>query len=598
MSTTAKSPASAGASARAGAPNELVEALRAFKQAFRSIGVFSAVINLLMLVPSIYMLQVYDRVIVSRNETTLLMLTLIMLGLLALIAVLEFVRSQVVVRVGAQMDMRINQRVYTAAFEHNLRRTGINAGQALGDLTTIRQFVTGPGLFAFFDAPFFPIYLAVIFMFSVEMGILALCGSVLLVALAWINERVSHGPLKEANTMAVVSGQQATNNLRNAEVIEAMGMLPALRNRWYGMHDKFLRLQAEASQKAGMVTSMTKFSRLALQSLILGLGALLVIDNKITPGMMIAGSILMGRALAPVEQLIGAWKQVSGVRSAYERLRDLLGANPAREAGMSLPAPKGALALEGVLAAPPGVQAPVLKGVSFALEPGQVLGVIGPSASGKSTLARLMVGVWPAASGKVRLDGADVYQWNKDELGPHLGYLPQDIELFSGTISENIARFGEVDPQKVVQAATLAGVHELVLRLPKGYDTPLGDGGAGLSGGQKQRIGLARALYGLPRLIVLDEPNSNLDDAGERALTAALSQLKALGRTVVLVTHRPALLGVADKVLLLVEGTVQGFGPTKDVLAALRPQQVAGGAGAPALPRGAAAQAAAQKPGA
>ncbi|WP_225781785.1 type I secretion system permease/ATPase [Xenophilus sp. Marseille-Q4582] len=549
--------------------NEILEALRSFKSAFCSVGVFSAILNLLMLVPSIYMLQVYDRVLASRNETTLLMLTLITLGLFALLALLEFVRGQVIIRVGAQVDMQMNQRVYTAAFEQNLRRSAVNAGQSLGDLTTIRQFVTGPALFAFFDAPFFPIYLAVIFYFNTKLGLLALVGAVLLMLLAWVNERVSHKPLKEANSMAVVSSQQATNNLRNAEVIEAMGMLPALRNRWYGVHDKFLRLQAEASDKAATVTAGTKFVRLSLQSLVLGLGALLVVEGEITAGMMIAASILMGRTLAPVEQVIGAWKQVAGVRSAYGRLKELLDANPARVAGMSLPPPKGNIALEGVLAAPPGVTAPVLKGVSFAAEAGDVVGIIGPSASGKSTLARLLVGVWPAAGGKVRLDGADVYQWNKDELGPYLGYLPQDIELFSGSISENIARFGEVDAEKVVQAANLAGVHELILRFPKGYDTQLGDGGAGLSGGQKQRIGLARALYGLPRLIVLDEPNSNLDDAGERALSAALAQLKALGRTVVVITHRTNLLSVTDKLLLLVEGQVQAFGPSREVLATL-----------------------------
>ncbi|RYF84110.1 MAG: type I secretion system permease/ATPase [Comamonadaceae bacterium] len=551
------------------ARNEIVEALRSFKRAFYSVGLFSAIINLLMLVPSLYMLQVYDRVLASRNETTLLMLTLVTLGLFALMALLEYVRSQVIIRVGAQMDMRLNTRIYTAAFEQNLRKSGINAGQALGDLTTIRQFVTGNSLFAFFDAPFFPLYLAVIFLFNFKLGLLALVGAIILVILAWVTERVSHAPLKEANTMAVTSGQLATNNLRNAEVIEAMGMLPGLRNRWYGMHDKFLMLQAQASEKTGLLQSGTKFVRMALQSLVLGLGALLVIEGEITAGMMIAASILMGRTLAPVEQVIGAWKMVAGARSAYERLDKLLSENPPREPGMPLPPPNGNLSVEGVMAAPPGMPTPVLRGVSFAIEAGEVLGVIGPSASGKSTLARLLVGVWRAQGGKVRLDGADVSQWNKDALGPYLGYLPQDIELFSGTISDNVARFGEVDAEKVVQAATLAGVHELILRFPKGYDTLLGDGGAGLSGGQKQRIGLARALYGLPRLIVLDEPNSNLDDAGERALSAALTQLKALGRTVVVISHRTNLLNVTDKLLLLADGQVQAFGASREVLASL-----------------------------
>lgn len=565
--------------------NEIHEALRSFKGAFKTVGVFSAVINLLMLIPSVYMLQVYDRVIPSRNETTLLMLTIITLGLFALMSLLEYVRSQVILRVGGQLDMQLNSRVYTAAFERNLQRDGVSAGQALTDLTTIRQFVTGPGLFAFFDAPFFPIYLFVIFAFSFKLGLLALVGALILVVLAYVTERVSKEPLKEANAMAVASSQQATNNLRNAEVIESMGMLPALRNRWYGTHDKFLQLQAEASEKTGLISSGTKFVRISLQSLVLGLGALLVIEGDITSGMMIAASILMGRTLAPVEQAIGAWKGFSTARSAYERLDQLLLDHPPREAGMPLPPPKGELALEAVFAAPPGSNVPLLRNVGFSLEAGEVLGVIGPSASGKSTLARLIVGVWKAAGGKVRLDGADVSQWNKDALGSHLGYLPQDIELFSGTVSENIARFGQVDANAVVQAATLAGVHELILRLPKGYDTMLGENGAGLSGGQKQRIGLARALYGLPQLIVLDEPNSNLDDAGERALSAALTQLKALGRTVVVISHRTNLLNVTDKLLLLVEGQVQAFGPSREVLASLA--RSAMGANAPAAALGA-----------
>ncbi len=550
-------------------PGEIIQVLKQFKGAFRSVGMFSMIINILMLVPSIYMLQVYDRALPSRNEFTLLMLTLIMLGMFALMAVLEYVRSLVIIRVGAQVDMKMNHRIYTAAFEQNLKKTGVNAGQALADLTTIRQFVTGNGLFAFFDAPWFPIYLAVIFFFNPLLGLFALGGAVVLIALAWVNEVVSRKPLKEANSMAVASGQMATNNLRNAEVIEAMGMLPGLRNRWFGLHEKFLHLQAEASEKSATITSMTKFVRLSIQSLVLGLGALLAIEGAITPGMMIAASILVGRALSPVEQLIGTWKQFSSVRSAYDRLSQLLDTNPPRVPGMSLPTPQGRVQFESVSAAPPGSQTAVLKNINFTVSPGEVLGVIGPSASGKSTLARVLVGVWPAGLGKVRLDGADIHRWNKDELGPHVGYLPQDIELFAGTVSENIARFGEVDAEQVIEAAKLAGVHELILRLANGYDTQIGDAGAGLSGGQRQRIGLARALYGSPSLVVLDEPNSNLDDAGERALAAAVSQLRAKGATVVVISHRTSLLGVTTSLMLLRDGAIQALGPTKEVLDAL-----------------------------
>ena len=552
--------------------NEITQALISFKSAFRTVGVFSAIINFLMLVPSLYMLQVYDRVLGSRNEITLLMLTLMMLGAYMLMSALEFVRSFVLVRVGAQLDMKLNKRVYTAAFEQNLKKGGGNAGQSLQDLTNIRQFVTGNALFAFFDAPWFPIYLAVIFMFSVPLGIFSLCGVTLLVILAYVNEVVSSKAIKEANSIAIASSNLATNNLRNAEVIEAMGMLPNLMGRWFKMHGRFLNLQAEASEKAGIVTAITKFVQVSMQSLVLGFGALLVLEGKMSPGMMIAASILVGRTLSPVQQVIAVWKQWSSTRSAYERLSELLTVNPPRQPGMELPAPHGALSIEAVTAAPPGVPVAVIKNLTFAIQAGDVLGVIGPSGSGKSTLARLLVGVWPAAVGKVRLDGADVYTWNKDQLGPNVGYLPQDIELFGGTVSENIARFGDIDSEKVILAAKRAGVHDMILHFPKGYDTILGDGGGGLSGGQKQRIGLARTLYGDPSLVILDEPNSNLDDVGEQALVVAINDMRMRGKTIVLVTHRPNIISVTTKLLLLRDGVGQLFGPTAQVLAALQEQ--------------------------
>ena len=549
--------------------NEIMQTLLEFKGAFKSVGVFSAIINLIMLVPSLYMLQVYDRVLASRNETTLLMLTLMMLVAYLCMSALELVRSFVLVRVGAQLDMKMNKRIYTAAFEQNLKQAGSNAGQALSDLTNIRQFLTGNGIFAFFDVPWFPIYLAVIFMFDASLGVFALCGAAVLIVLAYINEAVSKKPLTEANAMAIKSGNLATNNLRNAEVIEAMGMLPNLMARWFKLHGRFLQLQAEASEKAGIVTALTKFVRISLQSLVLGYGALLVLENKITPGMMIVASILMGRALSPVEQLIGIWKSWSGTRSAYQRLNELLAKNPPRQAGMPLQKPLGQVSVEAVTAAPPGSPVAVLKNLNFAIVPGDVLGIIGPSGSGKSTLARLLVGVWPSAVGKVRLDGADVYHWNKDELGPSIGYLPQDVELFAGSVSDNIARFGEIDSEKVITAARRAGVHDMILHFPQGYDTLLGDGGAGLSGGQKQRIGLARAMYDDPSLIVLDEPNSNLDDVGEQALVAALNDLRSRGKTIVLITHRTSALATTSKLLLLRDGVAQLFGPRDQVLAEL-----------------------------
>jgi ATP-binding cassette subfamily C exporter for protease/lipase len=547
--------------------NELAQAFAACAGAFRTVGIFSAIINLMLLVPALYMLQVYDRVLASHNVTTLLMLTLMTVAALFLTSALDFVRSFIVIRVGARLDMKLNKRIYAAAFEQNLKKAGGNAGQALQDLTTVRQFVTGNGLFAFFDAPWFPVYLAVIFLFSPWLGAFALAGVLILMTLAVVNEMVSRKPMAEASTMALAAGNLATNNLRNAEVIEAMGMLPQLMSRWFKLHGRFLNLQAEASEKAGMVGAMTKFFRTALQSLILGLGALLVLDGKITPGMMIVASILMGRALSPVEQLIGVWKSWSNTRSAYDRLHALLKANPPRTSGMALTKPQGHITLEAVTAAPPGCPVAIIKNLSFSLVPGDVLGVIGPSGSGKTTLARLMVGVWPVAVGKVRLDGADLHQWNKDELGPSIGYLPQDIELFAGTVSENIGRFGAIDPEKVILAAKRSGVHHLILQLPDGYDTVLGDGGAGLSGGQKQRIGLARAMYDDPSLLVLDEPNSNLDETGEQALIAALLDFRARGKTLVLITHRSGAINVTNKLLLLRDGAAQMFGPTAQVLA-------------------------------
>jgi ATP-binding cassette subfamily C exporter for protease/lipase len=556
--------------------NEIADVIRTRSKIFWTVGIFTAFINLLMLVPSIYMLQVYDRVLPSRNEITLLMLTLIMLGMFGIMALLEYVRSMVVIRIGSQLDMRLNTRVYTAVYEANLKNGSSDAGQMLSDLTTLRQFLTSSALFAFFDAPWFPIYLLVIFLFNPWLGLFALVGSLLLIVLAVVNEVVTKKPLAEANKLAIMSGTLASTNLRNAEVIEALGMLPNLKHRWFVLHQQFLTSQCIASTHATRVSSITKFVRLSLQSLVLGLGGWLAIDGHITPGMMIAGSILMGRTLAPIEQVINVWKNYSGAKLSYGRLVNLLDTHPQRGTGMSLPRPEGMVSVEGVTATPPGSKGDaVLHNVSFAIQPGDVLGIIGPSGSGKSTIARLLVGVWPVSEGIVRLDNADIYQWNKDELGPYIGYLPQDIELFAGTIAENIARFNDIDSEKVIEVARLAGVHELILGFPNGYDSLLGNGGAGLSGGQKQRIGLARALYGDPSLIVLDEPNSNLDDAGEKALNQAILLLKQRNKTVVLITHRTNLLSMTNKLLLLVNGNINAFGPTQQVLQALTNAQKA-----------------------
>lgn len=548
------------------AANEVLQVFKACRAGLGNIALFTAVINVLMLAPALYMLQVYDRVLSSRNEMTLLMLSVMVLGLFAFMGVLEWLRSQVVIRLGTRMDMALNPRVFDAAYEASLAGHKGAAGQMLADLTALRQFATGQALFAFFDAPWFPVYLLVMFMFSPWLGLMALVGAVLLTVLAWVNERLTQAPFAEAGQLSQQAGLEASANLRNAEVIEAMGMLGAVRQRWARLHHGFLAQQNLGSERTAAVTALTKTVRLALQSLVLGLGAWLAIEQLITPGMMIAGSILMARVLAPIDQLIGAWRQWSGARMAYHRLSELLRAQPPRAAGMPLPAPAGKLTVEQLGATQPGSNRLCLSNLGFELPAGESLGIIGPSGSGKSTLARLLVGAAAPATGKVRLDGAELRLWERQALGQHVGYLPQDVQLFAGSIADNIARLGTVDAQQVVAAAQMAGVHDMILKLPAGYDTVLAEGGMGLSGGQRQRIGLARALYGLPALIVLDEPNANLDEAGEQALVEAIAKLREHKRTLVMITHKSSLLAGLDNLLMLKVGQLQAFGPTARVL--------------------------------
>ncbi|TCT22865.1 type I secretion system permease/ATPase [Thiobaca trueperi] len=556
--------------------DELRAALQASRNSFLFAGLFSLFINLLMLVPSLYMLQVYDRVLASSSASTLVMLTILVVGLFAVMGVLELLRARILVRVSARLDMLLNGRLFTAMFDAKLRDGRGTGSQPIDDLTNLRQFLTGNGLFAFFDVPWMPIYIAVLFLMHPWFGWFAIGGALLLFALATANEITTRQPLGKANAIAIGARNYLGGNLRNAEAMEAMGMLGRVHQRWFARHREVLKLQALASDRAGLLSNASKVLRVTLQSLTLGLGAYLVITHVSTPGIMIASSILLGRAMAPVDMLIGGWKGFLSARSAYKRLHDLLLAIPERPRFMSLPAPDGSLTVDGVLAAPPGSNVPVLRGVRFDIAAGEIVGVIGPSAAGKSSLARVVLGVWPIAAGKVRLSGADISHWNREELGPYIGYLPQDIELFDGTVGENIARFGEVDPEQVVAAAQRAQVHDMILHLPKGYDTPIGEGGAVLSGGQRQRIGLARAMYGKPVLVVLDEPNSNLDDQGEAALVKAIAQLKADGATVLIITHRPSVLNSVDKILVLREGQVEVFGPRDQVLAQFaRPTAVA-----------------------
>ncbi|GAB2795267.1 type I secretion system permease/ATPase [Halomonas shantousis] len=546
---------------------DLQLALRACKSSFLTVGFFSMFINLLMLVPPLYMLQVYDRVISSRSEETLLMLTLVVVFLFAVMGGLEMVRSRILIRVGNRLDTLVNQRLYSAMFRKSVAMPGQQTAQPLSDLTNLRQFLTGNGLFAFFDAPWVPIYIAVLFLFDFWFGVFAIFAGIVLLTLAIANEKATKKLLAEANAEHIKAQELANSNLRNAEVLHAMGMLPGIMGRWAAKHHVFLARQSQASDRAGVLTNTSKVLRMMFQSLILGLGALLVLEGDLTPGMMIAGSILMGRALAPIDQMIGSWKGFVSSRGAYQRLNELFTQIPAEQQRMSLPAPQGDVSIEGVAAAPPGAKLAAIRGINFSVEKGEHIGIIGPSAAGKSTLARVLLGIWPSQVGKVRLDGADISQWNRDELGPHIGYLPQDIELFDGTISENIARFGEVDAEKVVAAAKKAGVHDMILRLPNGYDTYITASSGALSGGQRQRVGLARALYGNPVLVVLDEPNANLDESGERALSQALMQLKKEGTTLFVISHRTSVLKSVDKLLVLKEGQVSMFGPRDQVAA-------------------------------
>ncbi len=557
-----------------GIKSDLQEALKLCKGAFIAAAGFSMVINLMMLTPTIYMLQLYDRVLSSRSESTLVMMTLIVIAIYLTQGALEWVRSQLLVRVSARLETLLNKRLYKVAYKQSLYSGGqMASSQPLDDLTSLRQFLTGNGLFAFFDAPWMPFYIAVMFIFHPTYGWTAVFSIIILTILAIVNEKMTSKILAEANSLAISGRVLLNKNLKNAEVVESMGMLDNIQQRWLEGSYKILSLQAIASSRAGLLTALSKMLRVLLQSLILGLGAYLAIKQEITPGLMIAGSILLGRALAPIDMLIGNWKGFILARAQYARLNNLLQQIPEDKDKMSLPDPKGNILAEQVVIVPPGSKTPVIKGISFAIAQGDSVGVIGPSGAGKSTLLRGLLGIWPTSNGKFRLDGADVFAWDRIELGPHIGYLPQDIELFDGTISENIARFGQIDPQKVVEAAQMADVHELILRLPEGYDTLIGASGGNLSGGQRQRVGLARALYGNPKVVVLDEPNSNLDEQGEIALANAIRRLKEKQVTVIIVTHRNNILGQLDKLLILNDGLLALYGPRNDVIAHLQQQQ-------------------------
>jgi ATP-binding cassette subfamily C exporter for protease/lipase len=552
-------------------PSELHEAVLAFKSHYwRAFG-FALIGALLVLAPTAYMFEVYERVVNSRSYITLGMLTVVVVVAYIVMEVLDWARSETMREAGQLLDRRMAPRVFQAMYESNLRRLGPPSVQPMNDFRTVRDFLHNPVVGAVMESPVSLVFMVILFLASPVLGWAAVGGAVVQVGLAWLNERSTNPPLTEANRSAIAAQQYADGSLRNAEVIEAMGMLHHIHRRWMEKQHEFLGKQAQASDKAGAFRAGSKFVQTTMGSLLLGLGGWLILEDALAggPGMMIVASVLGGRMLAPLVQMVSQWRGVVNVRDAWRRLDQLLTQVPERAPAMALPAPRGVLGVENVIAGAPGSNAPILRGIAFALQAGEVLAVVGPSASGKTTLARLLVGLWPAISGKVRLDGADVFAWDKLELGPHLGYLPQGVELLEGTLAENIARFGEVDMDKVHAAASLVGLHAFILALPQGYDSPVGRDGAILSGGQRQRVALARALYDDPVFVVLDEPNSSLDEAGDAALAQAIAQLKARGTTFVIMTHRTSVLAVADKMLVLRDGVQQAFGPRDQVLEAL-----------------------------
>ena len=552
----------------------LLEYFKPLKPIFWRAAMMSWVSGLLVLAPSYYMLEVYDRVVQSRNHMTLLMLTLAVLLAYAVMEVLEYLRSELLQEVGHVADDKLSPRFFTLIFEASLRKQPGGSIQVLNDWRLVRDFVNSPFLLAALEVPVAAVFLIIIFGINPMLGWLTLVGAIVQVAIAWMTERSTQAPLAAANRSAVAAQQYADGSLRNAEIIEAMGMLPHIHRRWLKLQAQFLGLQSQASLAAGGFQAGSRMVQQILGSALLGLGAWLTLQNELSGSgaLMVVASIIGGRVLSPLVQMVAQWRQVVTVRDAWARLNLLLANFPQKPAAMALPAPRGELSVEQLVAgppAPPGQQPIItLRGIQLTLRPGEMLAVVGPSAAGKTTLARLLVGLWSAISGKVRLDGADVYTWNKSELGPHVGYLPQGVELFEGTIADNISRFG---PRGAVEsAANAVGLHEFILGLPLGFDTPVGADGAQLSGGQRQRVALARALYGDPALVVLDEPNSSLDEAGDAALANALRALKGRGATVVVMTHRSSVLALADKVLLLRDGNQQAFGPRDEVLAALQ----------------------------
>ena len=551
--------------------SELSQLIWRYLPTFKQVALFSFVISILALAPTIFMLEVYDRVINSRNGTTLLMLLLWVLGTYLIMEWLDVVRSKLMYQVSEQFDVSLRKRLFNASFEANLKSPNSGTLQVFTDLRAVRDFIASPAISAIMDAPASLLYLLIVFVISPWLGLVAMLGAIVQVIIGIQTERKTMPALSEASKAAISAQNYASGVLRNAQVVSAMGMSAPIHERWMKRQRLFLAKQAAASDIAGLNSATAKLIQLLQSSLILGLSCWLTVKGLLLGGggMMIVASTLGGRVLAPVAQLIVQWRLVVNARDAYQRLDRFLAEVPERKPGMALPPPQGHLNVENITAGAPGSHHPIVRGVNFSIAAGETVAIIGPSAAGKTTLARLLIGLWPTFSGKVRLDGNDIHAWSKAEVGPYLGYLPQDVEIFDGTIAENIARFGDVDMEKVREAAEQVGLDDIIEAQPQGYDTRVGENGTKLSGGQRQRVGLARAIYGWPKFILLDEPNSSLDQAGEKSLIETLLALKRRGSTVVVITHRSSVFPAVDKILILRDGQLSGFGPRDEVLAAL-----------------------------
>jgi PrtD family type I secretion system ABC transporter len=536
-----------------------------------AVGILSFFVNLLLLVSPLYMQQVFDRVLTTHHLDTLIYLTLFTVICLIFLAVFDGTRSYVLTRIGRWWDETLRVEVLNAAL-YQSRVVGRQATSALTDLQTVRAFVGGGNVLPFFDAPWMPAFLFLIALIHPWLGAIGLLGAIILFGLAVANDYATRKAIVSTGELGIRLNAFTATSMRHADVVHAMGMFKSVAGQYERMGNEITDATGIAGDRAAIIGAATKAVRIAIQVAVLGVGAYLVTQNQLTGGGMIAASIILGRALGPVEQGLGAWKAFVSARAAHLRLKKLVSVVPPIDSAVSLPAPTGRVTVENLVFTMPGLDRPILRNVNFALDAGSMLAVVGPSASGKSTICRLLVGSWTPSAGHVRLDGADISRWDRTELGPHIGYMPQSIELFGGTIRDNIARLGDATDEEVIEAAVTAGCHELILRLPKGYETNVGDAGSFLSGGQRQRIALARAVLRKPRLLVLDEPNSNLDSDGEARLAAALQEMKKSGSTIIIVSHRMSLFGLVDSIAVMREGALEKFGPRDAVLKELQPQ--------------------------